>query len=265
MPRARHPGAAARRQRERAALHGGAARGVRFGLTAIKNVGEGAIAVDAVVRQALGRITSLHELCEELDLRLANKRVFESLVKAGAFDSRRAGVAALPRLLAARLMRSIDVAFEHGARAAARHERRAGELFGVLAATRRRPVRPRRCRCRRRQRWTEQEQLAFEKETLGLYWSGHPTDCYAAELSEFGARTTTELMEMEPRPQQNEWGPGGRKLMEADMSIGGVIATARQLKTKKGDRMAVFTLEDATAAIEVVCFPEAFSQGAAAD
>ena len=62
-------------------------RGVRFGLTAIKNVGEGAIESLLAVRAAQGRITSLHALCEDLDLRLANKRVFESLVKAGAFDS----------------------------------------------------------------------------------------------------------------------------------------------------------------------------------
>ncbi len=62
-------------------------KGVRFGLTAIKNVGEGAIESLLEVRAKQGRITSLHALCEDLDLRLVNKRVFESLVKAGAFDS----------------------------------------------------------------------------------------------------------------------------------------------------------------------------------
>src|SRR5207247_5392206 len=67
------------------------ADGVRFGLTAIKNVGEGAIRSLLEVRKARGRITSLHELCEDLDLRLMNKRVFESLVKAGALDSLAAG------------------------------------------------------------------------------------------------------------------------------------------------------------------------------
>ena len=61
--------------------------GVRFGLTAVKNVGEGAIASILGVRAAQGKITSLHALCDELDLRLVNKRVLESLVKAGAFDS----------------------------------------------------------------------------------------------------------------------------------------------------------------------------------
>ena len=61
--------------------------GVRFGLTAVKNVGEGAIASILGVRASKGKIVSLHMLCDELDLRLVNKRVLESLVKAGAFDS----------------------------------------------------------------------------------------------------------------------------------------------------------------------------------
>ena len=74
---------------------------MRFGLTAIKNVGEGAVESLLAVRKAQGHIASLHALCEELDLRLANKRVFESLVKAGAFDSLAASdptVASLPTL-----------------------------------------------------------------------------------------------------------------------------------------------------------------------
>ena len=95
-------------------------RGVRFGLTAIKNVGEGAIESLLAVRKSQGRITSLHALCEDLDLRLANKRVFESLVKAGAFDSvgrSDAAFAETPTLqLRPRLMAAIDAACEHGAR-----------------------------------------------------------------------------------------------------------------------------------------------------
>src|SRR5579864_3080026 len=92
-------------------------KGVRFGLTAIKNVGEGAIASLLEVRKKQGRITSLGGLCEDLDLRLVNKRVFESLVKAGAFDGLAKGtplepltsIALRPRLLAA-----IDAACEQG-------------------------------------------------------------------------------------------------------------------------------------------------------
>ena len=91
-------------------------QGVRFGLTAIKNVGEGAIEALLAVRKNQGRIASLHALCEELDLRLVNKRVFESLVKAGAFDSI-SGETELPTAsMRPRLMAAIDAACEHGAR-----------------------------------------------------------------------------------------------------------------------------------------------------
>jgi len=238
-------------------------KGVRFGLTAIKNVGEGAVESLLAVRQKQGRITSLHALCEELDLRLANKRVFESLIKAGAFDSLAAAdptTAGQPSTsIRPRLMAAIDAACEHGTR----HQRDLNEgqaqLFGAFGGDEHHTDSAQ-LALPQAARWTEQEQLAFEKETLGLYWSGHPTDRYAAELRELGARTTAELVELEVRPATNEWGPGGRKPMEADTSVGGVIATVRPLKTKKGDRMAVFTLEDAQGGVEVLCFPDTFQK-----
>src|SRR5712691_4828328 len=92
-------------------------RGVRFGLTAIKNVGEGAIQSLLDVRKKQGRITSLVSLCEDLDLRLVNKRVFESLTKAGAFDSLAKGTAyeSLPSVaLRPRLLAAVDGACEYG-------------------------------------------------------------------------------------------------------------------------------------------------------
>jgi DNA polymerase-3 subunit alpha len=242
-------------------------KGVRFGLTAIKNVGEGAIASLLAVRAKAGRITSLHALCEDLDLRLVNKRVFESLAKAGALDSLAnddPSLAALPSVaLRPRLVAAVDAACEHGARVQRdRHEGQA-QLFGAFAgdgdeAGNRRetvalpdaPV------------WTEAEQLAYEKETLGLYWSGHPVDRYAEELKEYGARLTIELADVTPTAKDESWGPGGRKPIEPDTSIGGIVAACRQLKTRKGDRMAVFTLEDAHGGVEVVAFPEAYQRAA---
>src|SRR6185503_16674412 len=99
------------------------------------------------------------------------------------------------------------------------------------------------------------EQLTFEKETLGLYWSGHPADRYASLLKSFGARSTRELLEGPVTTAREEsWGPGGRKPIEADTSVGGIIAACRPLKTRKGDRMAVFTLEDSGGGVEIVVF-----------
>jgi DNA polymerase-3 subunit alpha len=112
--------------------------------------------------------------------------------------------------------------------------------------------------------WTETEQLNFEKETLGLYWSGHPVDRYAAALKEFGARATGELADAPVNgARADAWGPGGPKPIEPDTSIGGIIAACRQLKTRKGDRMAVFTIEDAQGGVEVIVFPETYQRSAA--
>src|SRR3954463_6158057 len=108
-------------------------RGVRFGLTAIKNVGEGAIESLLAVRAKQGSIRSLPALCEELDLRLVNKRVFESLTKAGAFDGLAKGTQyeSLPtRELRPRFMTAVDAACEHGARMQRSRESGQENLFG---------------------------------------------------------------------------------------------------------------------------------------
>jgi DNA polymerase-3 subunit alpha len=239
-------------------------KGVRFGLAAIKNVGEGAILSLLEVRKKQGRIRSLAALCEDLDLRLVNKRVFESLIKAGAFDAFGTDAAMPSAALRPRLLASIDSACEHGARLQRDRDEGQAQLFGLLdeghedaggaAAPASLPgAKP----------WTEAEQLGYEKETLGLYWSGHPVDRYAGALREFGARTVADLAEAQPVPETNgAWGSAGRKPIEPDTSVGGIVATCRQLRTRKGDRMAVFTLEDAVGGVEIVVFPEAYQRAA---
>jgi DNA polymerase-3 subunit alpha len=243
-------------------------KGVRFGLTAIKNVGEGAIESLLAVRAKQGRVRSLHALCEELDLRLVNKRVFESLVKAGAFDSVVKGTAyeSLPSAtMRPRLAAALDAACEHGARAQEDRALGQGGLFGpadeeLAGSNGSGPAGG--FSLPEAAAWTEADQLGFEKETLGLYWSGHPVDRFARELKEFGARSTAELADAPVGAREESWGPGGRKPIEPDTSIGGIIATCRPLKTKKGDRMAVFTVEDAHGAVEVIAFPDAYQRAA---
>jgi DNA polymerase-3 subunit alpha len=238
-------------------------KGVRFGLTAIKNVGEGAIESLLAVRTKQGRIQSLSALCEDLDLRLVNKRVFESLIKAGAFDSLGDDLQRPSRERRPRLLAAVDAACEHGARMQDDRERGQGGLFGDFdehagaaadggSSASLPPAAA----------WTEAEQLGFEKETLGLYWSGHPVDRYAAALKEFGAKTVADLADAQPSVEPESRGPGGRRPIEPDTAVGGIVAACRQLKTRKGDRMAVFTLEDAVGGVEVVVFPEAYQRSA---
>jgi DNA polymerase-3 subunit alpha len=244
--------------------------GVRFGLGAVKNVGEGAIRSMLEVRKTQGRIGSLYRLCEDVDLRLVNKRVLESLIKAGAFDS--FGAADPPQeasparssLQRARLLAALDGAVEHGGRHQRDRDKGQVQLFGGPAdegqpgesseLPQAAPL-------------TEAQQLAFEKEALGLYLSGHPIDRYAADLRAFGARVLGDLTaaqdagEVAGEPGEPEMAAAPGKTTE-EVSVGGAIAGLRQLKTRKGDRMCAFMLDDPGGSVEVVVFPDAFSKAA---
>jgi len=212
--------------------------GVRFGLCAVKNVGEGAILSMLAVRREHGPVTSLYSLCEHADLRLVNKRVLESLIKAGAFDAL-AGPGVVPSIARARLFAAVDRAIEHGGRHQRDREKGQHQLFGESmddgpAVPVPLPDVP---------GWPEIQQLAFEKEALGLYMSGHPLERFAESMRAFGARRIAELTSS-----------------EADVWVGGIVSGLRPLKTKKGDRMAVFMLDDVAGGLEVVVFPETFGK-----
>ena len=213
--------------------------GVRFGLTAVKNVGEGAIASILKGRDRTGRIGSLFTLCEDIDLRLVNKRVLESLIKAGAFDSSVANGSRQPATRRAQLVALVDRALEHGGRLQRDRERGQTQLFESMgpadasddvalpdvAA------------------WSESEQLAHEKEALGLYLSGHPIDGYRDQLEAAGAQAITSLATSEP-----------------NVLVGGIISAYRPLKTRRGAPMAVLTLEDRGGSLEVVVFPKTYER-----
>jgi DNA polymerase III subunit alpha len=227
-------------------------QGVRFGLTAIKGLGEGAIRAMLDVRERTGAITSLHQLCEELDLRLVNKRVLEALVKSGACDKLIPG--GVPVTLGrARLFAAVDSAIEHGARTQRDRDQGQADLFGGGEDNDGLTL----VRLPEAAAWTEMELLAHEKDALGLYLSGHPLDRYADALRAFGARTVGDLVLAEV-PLSADGSPG--RLAIEDVHTGGIVAGFRPLKTKKGDRMGVFMLEDAQGAVEVVAFPETYAR-----
>jgi DNA polymerase-3 subunit alpha len=215
--------------------------GVRFGLAAVKNVGAGAIESILNVRRQFGRIDSLHTLCEYADLRLVNKRVLESLIKAGALDSIPCGDERSARARRGCLFAAVDKCIEHGGRHQRDRDKGQTQLFGATSEDG--PVLP--VALSDAPAWTEAQQLAYEKEALGFYMSGHPLERHAEELKLFGARRLAELTSS-----------------EADIWVGGIVGGLRPLKTKKGDRMAVFMLEDIAGSLEVVVFPETFARHA---
>src|SRR5690349_8188969 len=205
---------------------------IRFGLGAIKNVGEGAIASILAGRESGGRYGSLVELCERIDLRLCNKRVIEALVDAGACDSLGGH--------RAQLVAALDRAFSEAQ--VRQQERLAGQhaLFGEETPVPRPPsplpeVAP----------WSEHDRLAREKGVLGFFISGHPLARYRAEVELFGTRTTATL---------GQWS-------EQKARIAAVATVVkRQISKKSGAEYARVTLEDFHGTAEALVFPEAWAK-----
>jgi DNA polymerase III subunit alpha len=221
-------------------------RRIRFGLGAVRNVGEGAIASIIEGRQG-GPYTSIRALVERIDLRLCNKRVLESLVAAGACDSlgghRKQLIEVLePALAEAQLLQ-------------AEREAGQGSLFGdsgnsgmsgksettatatsAFTAPSAYPDLP---------AWTEAERLAKEKEVLGFFISGHPLERFRDEVELFGTRTTATL---------SEWG-------QHQVSVAAVVTTVkRQISKKTGKEYARLVLEDFHGTAEAIVFPESWAK-----
>ena len=203
---------------------------IRYGLAAIKNVGEAAMAIAIRERNERGEFSSLEDFCSRLDSRVANRKMLENLIKAGAFD--------FTGRDRAELFACIDESLN--ASAIAQRDRAAGQvsLFDeeTHAATvaRRQPIKP----------WNEHEKLSFEKELLGFYVSGHPLDAYAAVFAAKNYRPIASLGELEDRAQ---------------FRIGGAIVEVEKKFTKKeGKPFAVVRLEDLMDTLEVVVWNEVY-------
>ena len=222
---------------------------IRFGLAAIKNVGEGAIEAIVAAREgrsetsdASGPFTNLDDLCRRVDLRTVNKRVVESLIKAGAMLS-----LGSPGTLLARL----DHALETGAR----HQRDVaagqGTLFDLFAMpTEPAPIGPSSeagTADMMEDEVPRRERLRWEKELLGLYLSEHPLGDIADQLPEYVTAYTGDLAEESD---------------QAKVTLGGIIQGSRRVVTRAGSTMLVATLEDLQGSVEVVVFPKVFTETA---
>ncbi|MGH9357301.1 MAG: DNA polymerase III subunit alpha [Terriglobia bacterium] len=205
---------------------------IRFGLTAIKNVGETAIESVLAARQVLGRFDSLFQFCESVDLRLLNKRVIESLVKAGAMDSLGAH--------RSQMIAALDRAMELGQTRQRRLESGQTGLFGHSDPE---PVAP--TPLPETTPWTEAERLAAEKEVLGFYVTGHPLEKYREALRSLTRYDSTSLEEVEN---------------ETTVALGGILTSVRIKPSRKGGLWASGTLEDLHGAVDLIVFPQALQQ-----
>jgi DNA polymerase-3 subunit alpha len=210
---------------------------IRFGLAAIKNVGENTAKAICETRATAGNFRSLFGFCEAIEPRFLNKRVLESLVRAGALDC--VGGGSRGRLFAA-----IDQAISRGQK---KHQEKTVGQGGLFLS---RPSETQQhqwheAELPEAEAWSEEQQLAGEYSVLGFYISGHPLDKYAGRLKDLNA---AELATMESR-RNNE-----------DLVVAGIIVQIRPMRSRRGARWAILTLQDRTGVIEALVFPEAFAK-----
>ncbi len=206
----------------------------RFGLAAIKNVGEGAVESVLAIRAENGPFTSFFDFCRRVDLRKVNKRMLEGLIKAGAFDSTGAK--------RSQLMAMLDQAVEDGA--AAQRERELGQtsifgesLNGQGAAALATPPLP------AIDEWDQAQRLKYERDLTGFYITAHPLARYETTIHALATATTAGLSELSD----------GKEVI-----LCGILAADKSMLTKKGARMAYVTLEDLQGTVEIIVFPDLF-------
>ncbi len=207
---------------------------IAFGLSAVRNVGEGLVELIIAERRALGPYTSFQDFCERVDYQVLNKRTLESLIKAGAFDS-----LGHPRK---GLLLAFEGIVDHTVAARRQHDMGVMTLFGSVGEDKGPSFDDRPAIAD--MEFDKSQRLAFEKEMLGLYVSDHPLMGLEDALKRKADDTIADLAEVEDGQM---------------VSVGGVITGLQRKWTRKGDLMAVLTLEDLTDSIETMIFPRTFS------
>ncbi|MHC4086993.1 MAG: DNA polymerase III subunit alpha, partial [Planctomycetota bacterium] len=212
---------------------------LRFGLAAVKGVGEKAVEQIIAARRKIGRFQSLFHFCENVDLRAANKQVIEALIKAGAFD-RLGGNRA-------QMMAGLEKAMQIGATFQADKQNGQMNFFGQMTGDsdysqdhQNLPDVP---------PWPEMQMLVFEKQVLGFYVTSNPLSHHAETINLYSTHNSSQLADANQ----------GRQIV-----IGGMITKVRYTLTKTGrnagSKMAYFTLEDLQGQVEVVMFPDVLNK-----
>jgi DNA polymerase-3 subunit alpha len=203
---------------------------IRFGLAAVKNVGENTARAIGEARASAGNFQSFFSFCQVLDSRVLNRRVLESLIKSGALDAL-GGRSQLTAVIDRALERAQRVA---RAKSSGQHAMFAGgaEPDNLEPL----PDVP---------EWNEGERLAGEYAVLGFYVSGHPLEKYAGRLKELKA---VDMGSVEGRRNGEE------------IRVAGIVVSMRPMRSRKGARWAIFTLQDLTGVQELLAFPETFAR-----
>ena len=205
-----------------------------YGLGAIKGLGEGPIENIIAARSSGGPFTDLFDFCARTDARKVNKRALEALIRSGAFDQ-----LGVDRAI---LMASLPDAMQAAEQAANNQSSGIVDLFGDVVPTMNGGGDPYKD-FRNTRPWGTKQRLEGEKETLGLYVTGHPIDDYETELRQFVPNRIVDL-----------------KADKHSQTVAGLIVNLRTMKNKRGDNMVFVQLDDRSARIEVTLFADAFSE-----
>jgi DNA polymerase-3 subunit alpha len=207
--------------------------GIRFGLGAVKNLGQSAVEAIGRAREPLGRFRTIHQFAETVDLGAVNRRMIESLIRAGAMDSMEG--------TRAQKFAAVEGAMEAGQRA--HRDRESGQtgLFGELmgGAEPHDPPLP------NVPDWTEKDTLAGEKELLGFWVTGHPLDRYQEKISELATRDTASLEGL------------GKN---AEVALCGVLRGITRKRNKEGKPWVALTIEDQQGSVDGMVFASSYER-----
>ncbi len=209
-------------------------QGIRFGLAAIKGVGEAAVETILQARNEGGKFTSLSDLCERVDGRTVNRRILEALIKSGACDCFGQTRATLFAQIERTLARAASILSDK--------QKGQSSLFGTLEE--KAPPMPE--AISNLTEWPQHELLAHEKELLGFYVTGHPLTPFAPILEKYALANTARLAELSNRSLTR---------------IGGLIAAVQNGVSKKsGKPYSMVTLEDLEGSVQVLCMNENYEK-----
>jgi DNA polymerase-3 subunit alpha len=207
-------------------------KGIRFGLGAVKNLGQSAVEAITQAREQVGRFTSLHQFCETVDLGAVNRRMIESLIRAGAMDSMEG--------TRSQKFAAVESAMEGGQRVW--RDRQSGQtgLFGALV-----DEGPHQAILPNVPEWGDKEKLAGEKELLGFWVTGHPLDRHAEKVAELATHDTGNLEGL---------------AKGTEVALCGVLTGITRKRNREGKPWAALSIEDRNGSVEAMVFAASFER-----
>lgn len=212
---------------------------IRFGMGAVKNVGEGAVNEMIRERTENGPFKGFLDFCERINLKLVNTRVFESLIKVGAFDE-------IEKMNRKTLLENLEMILAYCKKRQEESEQGLISLFDLGEQSSKSVENN--LDIQVVADFEHHEKLSYEAELMGIYISGHPLDRYASLMKELSSMPVSQVQDTLGSDQQRT------------MTLAGQITSKKVILTKKGDKMCFATLEDLTGKIECIVFPKAFAE-----